>query len=107
MSDTLLLCPYCGWPAERGAGGLDIHCSNQYGCDAFDCSMSIKDWNRRYVCPDKNGDKVFAGDEVKCGPFQGKVVADMISGMGLLVEGDVLPLYLPHKFEIELIKEPT
>jgi len=59
------LCPYCGWPAESNAGGLDAHCSNQYGCSAFDLSMPIEEWNRRFVRLDKNGDKVFAGDNIR------------------------------------------
>ena len=52
MSTELLPCPFCGWPAECNAGGLDIYCSNQYGCLAFDCSMSADDWNRRFLCND-------------------------------------------------------
>ncbi len=65
MSKELKSCPFCGWPAESAAGGLDIYCSNQYGCLAFDCSMSAEDWNRRYVCNEANGEKVYAGDAVR------------------------------------------
>ncbi len=117
MSTELLSCPFCGCPAESNAGGLDIHCSNQYGCLAFDCSMSADDWNRRFVCPDKNGGKVFAGDKVKAWIRSSNTdVAHETYDIGTLVwdgrglvwrikTGNFAKHYMYHYDNIELIKE--
>ena len=50
--------------------------------------MSEPVWNRRFVCPDKNGDKVYAGDEVwlefspdKLRAIRAIVSADMVHGV--------------------------
>ena len=58
MSNELLPCPYCGENPQRA-----YHNDNVM-CDCNRAEMSKRDWNRRFVCPDKNGDKVFAGDKV-------------------------------------------
>ena len=106
-------CPFCGWPAESNAGGLDAHCSNQYGCSAFDLSMPIEQWNRRFVCRDKNEEKVFAGDEVwlefspdKPRATKATVSADMIHGVCFARNSSDVWDW-DHVGHIELVKEDT
>ena len=112
------LCPYCGWPAESNAGGLDAHCSNQYGCSAFDLSMPIEEWNRRFVCLDKNGDKVFADSDIMYTP-PGQTGRHIRSykcrvtelrppryGYGLVGDNDFTThTFYPEETELILIKE--
>ena len=109
MSTELLPCPFCGWPAESNAGGLDIYCSNQYGCDAFDCSMSVKDWNRRFVCLDKNGDPVYAGNKVRLGCGCCEYVIELRNGFAVPVDDGQSQVHGKDinvwECEIELIKE--
>ncbi len=78
MSETR--CPYCG--ATFGSGLAVWKLTGEgwrVGCVNEKCSMAkilthsyptkaeaIAAWNRRYVCNDKNGKPVYAGDEVKC-----------------------------------------
>ena len=68
-------CPFCGSEAELfmagdyyviRCGGND-HCP--MGCVAT-CAESVEAeaiavWNKRFVCLDKNGDSVFAGDSIR------------------------------------------
>ena len=56
------LCPYCG--SEPNTIVEFAFCPNRE-CPIGMLMMGIEDWNRRFVCLDKNGDKVFAGDEAK------------------------------------------
>lgn len=67
MSTELLPCPYCGEePVIRGEGV--VMCNNTKElCQNRASVFTLAAWNRRFVCPDKNGDKVFAGDTVWVG----------------------------------------
>jgi len=67
--NELLNCPFCGSEAEKICpmkGDLrDLHrCSNIH-CGLNRIGIPSRRWNKRYVCPDSNGDKVYAGDEVE------------------------------------------
>ncbi len=68
MSTELSPCPYCG---HKRRIQIDIqwryaHCDN---CEAdgpeveHSVDLAIAAANRRFVCLDKNGDKVFVGDD--------------------------------------------
>lgn len=63
MTD-LKLCPYCGqepWEDQLGTW----RCSNNVGsCQLARMTMGFtrKQWNKRFVCPDEDGKKVYAGD---------------------------------------------
>ena len=85
MSTELLPCPFCGSEAKATYIGndrtksrkIEVKCQNKmcritqvtgairYGFDWLD-DVSCAAWNRRFVCLDKNGKKVFAGDELRC-----------------------------------------
>lgn len=72
----LAACPFCG--ATRGNALAVWEISGEgwrVGCVNEECKMAkvltqpyptkaeaIAAWNKRYVCPDKNGNPVFAGD---------------------------------------------
>lgn len=118
MSDKL--CPYCGTEVYE----ID---KDRVSCGDTDCclghlSFSRKQWNRRFVCHDEHGDKVFAGDSFmyKGWLFTSPQRLTMVSGKyGPMVkynDGNIWPLsYLfindnrdevcSYK-DIELIKEP-
>lgn len=70
MSDKLLPCPCCNGKAEASEGGfgpldgdeiLTIHFVTCADCGLMSTGDTLAEaiaaWNRRYVCPDKNGDK--------------------------------------------------
>ena len=70
MSTELLPCPYCGSTESIPAKHATQHAVMCLMCKAMGPNMPSKEkaiaaWNRRFVCPDKNGKKVFAGDSVR------------------------------------------
>ncbi len=79
---VLAACPFCGGEAEVVEDFYDcprywVRCKTcagtAYGPDENDDKhKAIIAWNRRYVCLDKNGKKVYAGDEVKTA-FRGMI----------------------------------
>ena len=109
------LCPYCGnEPIPTGAGAK-LMCNN-LKCPIYAHECSLGQWNRRFVCPDKNGDKVFVGDKAKYTPpgqlkrhirSINAVVAEQRPpwwGYGLVGDNDWhCDTFYSH--EIELIKE--
>ncbi len=61
MSNELLPCPYCGEePQPRGTRW--VMCVTE-DCPNRASAFTPEEWNRRFVCLDKNGNKVFAGDD--------------------------------------------
>jgi hypothetical protein len=66
-NEDLKPCPCCGqWPRTR----LTQQNQTEFRCKTEGCPLSlgwcsVAAWNRRYVCPDKNGEAVFAGDGVR------------------------------------------
>ena len=117
------LCPYCGKKPRYThyinaiSGGHVVQCDNFSGCTVRPrCAAETESeawarWNKRYVCPDKNGEPVYAGNEVNMEEFDSPVCRCKVSfttKRGVLFEclerdecwnwGDV--------GEIELIKEP-
>ncbi len=106
------LCPYCGnEPIPTGAGAK-VMCNN-LKCPIYAHECSPGQWDRRFVRLDKNGDKVFAGDEVKL------TIDDSSEGklrlLACFIDGDSIPLPIEWiredtdrrglPLEIELIKE--
>lgn len=78
MSNTLLPCPCCNGKAETSAGGFGPVNAEEvlslFFVQCTDCGLivsadtleeAIRLWNCRFVCPDKNDKKVYAGDKVK------------------------------------------
>ena len=71
------LCPFCGSDDCHVFPDISWFSVRCRGCDG---EGPVKDtheeaiaaWNRRYICPDKNGKKVYAGDEVKTA-FRGMI----------------------------------
>lgn len=69
MSDKLLPCPFCGGKASVSIGHNGEHEQLMY-VECVSCAgmadmyryraEAIAAWNRRYVCPDKNGKPVFS-----------------------------------------------
>ena len=77
MNKELLPCPCCNGKAKTSDGGFGpvnqdevftlhfvecVDCGLMVSADTLD--EAIRLWNRRFVRLDKNGDKVFTGDEV-------------------------------------------
>ncbi len=58
-----------------------------------------------YVCPDKNGDKVFAGDRAKVADCEGKV--DRLGGICIESEDGHLHHVWPSQIELIESKRPT
>ncbi|KKL11967.1 hypothetical protein LCGC14_2540440, partial [marine sediment metagenome] len=57
------LCPYCGnEPQPRGTRW--VMCVTE-DCPNRASAFTPEQWNKRFVCLDKNGDKVFAGDNIR------------------------------------------
>lgn len=79
MSDKLLPCLHCGHKKYRSYKNMEwkwvCKCDKcgAIGPPAETKAEAIGAWNRRYVCPDKNGKPVYAGDKVwVSGPLLGK-----------------------------------
>ena len=85
-------------------------------CPIYVREFSPWQWNRRFVCLDKNGDKVYAGDEVKYTPpgqiqrFARSCVCSIAEqkppryGYGIVGDNDFFSdTFYPE--DIELIKE--
>ena len=129
-SEELLPCPFCGNDNVSVSRYVREKKPWHVGCPQGKCFLhgfqvvgyatreeAIAAWNKRFVCPDKNGDKVFAGDKVKfiTGPMTspkgvkttGRVSWDQAK-MAFMVEVPSYDMLAPLHFmeEIELIKEP-
>ena len=78
MSNELLPCPFCGGEAKPlknyRMSGVCVGCEHsienprppiQCLCCGGVMMGSAEHWDRRFVCLDKNGDKVFAGDNIR------------------------------------------
>ena len=69
MSTELLSCPFCGSEAknEIDMPWRFVQCCEcmTTGPETYNAEEAIAAWNRRFVCLDRNGKKVFAGDKVK------------------------------------------
>ncbi len=72
----LAACPYCGekdyvsmaWDSRRTSSLQhygECHACKTQGPAAKNRAEAIAAWNKHFVCPDKRGDSVYAGDEVK------------------------------------------
>ena len=57
-------CPYCG--DEPDSTGAIVWCATS-GCPNQGRQMYKCKWNRRFVCLDKNGDKVFSDSKFRYG----------------------------------------
>lgn len=74
--ESLATCPYCGndkpdiTTVEALAMTLtdndSVACTTE-GCPIEGVKMLVSQWNKRYVCPDKHGNPVYAGDKVYWG----------------------------------------
>ena len=82
MSEELL-CQHCGHKGDIFQAGeyYAIRCSSEECPMGEVCTKlerteaeAIAAWNRRYVCLDTHGKKVFAGDRVKCRGAIGEIV---------------------------------
>jgi len=64
-----LKCAHCGeeckFVISKKTSPHDIVCCSQEKCALSKVVMFLHEWNRRFVCNDSNGDKVYAGDEVE------------------------------------------
>lgn len=124
MSDTkktdLAICPFCGGEAEVVEDFYDcprywVRCKTcagtAYGPDENDDKdKAIIAWNRRFVCFDKNGDKVYAGDDFNFilhgqPPIKLHFVWDA-SRLGYMYENEQGEKWAPRSSDnIELVKE--
>ena len=57
------LCPYCGSEVKVVEGTKIGSCPHE-GCPIADVPIRLTAWNRRHVCPDKNGDPVFSDSHI-------------------------------------------
>lgn len=114
MSNELLPCPFCGTTTIAWTSvprGVELICTgcHIHGCEADTQEESARLWNRRFVCLDKHGEKVFAGDDVK---VSGKLLGEpettkAVHEPCVLFEGHpvaICDLMINH-CDIELIKE--
>ncbi len=112
MSDTLLPCPYCGnEPIPTGAGAK-VMCNN-LNCPIYAREFSPWLWNRRYVCLDKNGDKVYSdshfriwGKDTLCFVWDVDFLRWRTKWIDGKSKGESCDAIFAC-FEIELVKEPT
>ncbi len=107
MSEELKNCPFCVPDLVTTALGMSPYpfavrcekCSTE-GPEKETKAEAIAAWNRRFVCPDKNGKAVYAGDRAKAADCEGKV--DRLGGIVIESEDGHLHHVWPH--EIELIE---
>ncbi len=129
MSDKLLPCHSCGATRGNALSVWEIRGEGwRVGCVNEKCVMAkvvthpypteaeaITAWNKRFVCLDKNGDKVFAGDKVRLTIDDGR--NGKIQLLACFIDSDKIPLPIEWiredtdkrglPLEIELEKEPT
>ena len=127
MAEKLKPCLHCnGKATEKQTNKSRFTDAKLYRIVCADCGIgtgwknslaeAIAAWNRRYVCPDKNGKPVYAGDEVKYTP-RGQAKSHIQSyrccvtefrppsyGYGIVGDNDfICDTFYPD--EIELIQE--
>lgn len=102
MSDKL--CPYCGGEPKRTEDNTNAYCDGAE-CGIWHRSMLVQEWNRRFVCRDRNGKPVYAGDEVMLGKWQGKIELNLVDGAMIVTESHRFRLSTWNHHEIELIQE--
>lgn len=111
----LVACPFCGGEAAyKYLPNLGVKISHAIGCTG--CSVkvfaqteaeAIVAWNRRYVCDDKNGEAVYAGDEVGIhwpGEEKSKAIVTFDLRWGYLFEDEPDAWTYDEVGEIELIQ---
>ncbi len=99
MSTELLPCPYCGGKPEP-CGTRWVMCVTE-GCPNRASVYTPEQWNRRFVCLDKNGDKVFARDKVRTA-FRGTISLEPVM---TVMFGGKPNMRLCFSSTIELIKK--
>ncbi|KKM24268.1 hypothetical protein LCGC14_1606870 [marine sediment metagenome] len=111
---TNKLCPFCGGEAKPlknyRMSGVCVGCEHsienphpaiQCLCCGGVMMGSAEHWDRRFVCLDKNGDKVFAGDEAETASCKG--IVNRLNGIVIECEDGHLRHVWPH--ELILVKE--
>ncbi len=98
--ETLLNCPYCGGKIVIVEGTKIGSCQDE-ACPICDVPIKLIAWNRRYVCPDRHGKPVYAGDRAKAADCEGKV--DRLGG--ICIESEDGHLHHVWPSEIELIEK--
>ena len=109
MSNELLPCPFCGSEAEIVPEHVSwqVRCTGGTKCATWPVTNwrtrkeVIDLWNRRFVCLDKNGDKVFAGDKVRTA-FRGTISLEPVM---TVMFGGKPNRRMCFSGDIELIKE--
>lgn len=105
-------CPRCGSEPELSAGDFYRVLCLAHDCpvrpstgDCVSAEVAWEEWNRRFVRLDIRGKKVFAGDKVKLGKWQGKIELDLVGGAMVVTKTHRLRLSTWKHHELELIKE--
>ena len=112
---TNKLCPFCGEKSRDDYGAA--------GCENPTCGIGLiimkqEQWNRRFVCLDKNGDKVFVDSDIMYTP-PGQTGRHIRSykcrvtelrppryGYGLVGDNDFTThTFYPEEIELILVKE--
>ena len=110
------LCPYCG-NEPQPFGTLWVMCVTE-DCSNRASAFTPEQWNRRFVCLDKNGDKVFADSDIMYTP-PGQTGRHIRSykcrvtelrppryGYGLVGDNDFTThTFYPEEIELILVKE--
>ncbi len=109
MSETKLKpCPFCGGKATVDDDGqyqwVECEsCGARAGIGRDDVGPDEAAWNKRFVCPDKNGKAVYAGDKVKWDLDAGIGILSMVGLQWVVMypDGDYVEV---ESSEIELIE---